>query len=248
MKLAFYISSVINVDSTNGFGHTPVRSAFSAEERFRQTQFTIASIRLLFPESKIFLFEIGHNVDKIRNDLNYVSNLEVVSAEELDPVVTHLCRTNTSKGTCETAATILFLKHYINELKEYDYFIKVSGRYFYTDVDTSVLNQENTNKYISKYTKVWDWLEWWGYPDLLKNNGKLFWTPSTSYAVGRELLDDFNQSLTVMYEYYINNPELAKIIDFECLLYHFVIQNKPCVEVSWILGGWGGQSGQFSEL
>jgi len=245
MRLAFFITSVINVDNSNGFGHTPVRSLFSSQERFRQTQFTIANIRLLFPTSKIYLFEIGSNVDQIRYDLSYIDNLEVISSEELDPVMTNLSRTNTSKGTCETAATLLFLKNYINDIKQYDYLIKVNGRYFYTSFDSSFLNQENINKYITKETQAWDWLDWWGYPDLLKNNGKLFWTPSTSYAVGRELLDDFHQSLSLMYDYYINNPKLGKIIDFECLLYHFIIKNKPCVEIPWTLGGWGGQDGKF---
>jgi hypothetical protein len=247
MKIAFYISSVINLDNTNGFGHNPIRSAFPPAERFRQTQFTIANIKSLFPDARIFLFEIGHNVDQIRADLKYVHNLTVISAEELDSVVTELCRTNESKGTCETAATLLFLKNYIDVLKEYDYVIKISGRYFFTSIDKSILNQENTNKYICKQIQDWEWKSHWGYPEILKKDNRLFWAPSQSYAVGKDLLDDLQQSLYKIYEYYINNPELAKILDFECLLYQYVLQDKPYIEVPWIAGGWSGQTGVYNE-
>lgn len=248
MKIAFYISSIINVDSTNGFGHIASRSAFSSEERFRQTQFTIGNIRSLFPEAHLFLFEIGKNVEKIRNDLSYVRNLTVVSAEELDPAVTEMCRTNKSKGTCETAATLLFLKHYMSTLKEYDYVIKISGRYFFTQIDNNFLNQENTDKYLCKQIFSWDWKPEWCYPEILKKNGRLFWAPSQTYAVGRGAMDDYYQSLTNMYEYYTDNPEVAKILDFECLLYHYVLQDKPYIEVPWITGGWGGQEGAYNEF
>lgn len=247
MKLAFYISSIINLDNVGGFGHIASRTAFSSAERFRQTQFTIANIRSLFPEAHIFLFEIGRDVDQIRNDLRHVGNLNIISAEELDPAVTELCRTNRSKGTCETAATLLFLKHYMSKLKEYDYVIKISGRYFFTKMVAGFLNQENTNRYLCKQIHSWEWKPEWGYPEMLKKDEKLFWTPSQSYAVGTGLLDEFHQSLASVYEYYVNNPELAKILDFECLLYHYVLQNKPYVEVPWITGGWGGQDGIYNE-
>lgn len=247
MKIAFYISSIINLDNARGFGNIPSRSAFSSAERFRQTQFTIANIRSLFPAAHLFLFEIGREVDQIRKDLRHVSNLTIISAEELDPAITELCRTNRSKGTCETAATLLFLKHYINKLKEYDYVVKMSGRYFFTKIDAGFLNQENINRYVCKQIHSWEWKPEWNYPELLKKNEKLFWTPSQSYAVGTGRLDEFHQSLATMYEYYLNNPELAKILDFECLLYHYVLQNKPYVEVPWITGGWGGQDGIYNE-
>ena len=55
-NIAFYISSCINVKRSNniGFGHGSKRSEFSNEERFRQTQFTIANIRLLLEKAILY--------------------------------------------------------------------------------------------------------------------------------------------------------------------------------------------------
>jgi hypothetical protein len=249
MKIAFYISSVINMKNIEdiGFGHSSKRTAFSDEERFRQTQFTIANIRSLFPEATIFHFEIGENSKQYQEKLSYIDNLKFIIGEDLDAEAMKLCRSNPSKGLCETVATELFLEHYKDELKEFDFLIKIGGRYFFTSIDKTFLSPENTDKYLCKNIRRFEWLEWWGYPEFLKDNGHLNWTPSQSYIVGTQRLNDYQTSLSLIKDFYIKNPETAKILDFECMLYHYILKGKPHIEIPWINGGWGGQDAVYNE-
>ena len=249
MKIAFFISSAINIENKdgNGFGFVPSRTAFTPEERFRQTQATIANVRLLFPDAHIFHYEIGKEADRYKQQLNYVDNLTFVSIEDLNHTTAEMCRTNNSKGLCEAVSTSLFLDHYIDQLKQYDYFIKLGGRYFYTNVDKTFLTQENTDKYLCKNIRNFEWLDWWGYPEEFKRNGCVKWTPSQSYIVGNGQLEDYKASMFSVKDYYLANPSLARILDFECLLYYFILENKPYIEIPWTNGGWGGQDGVYSE-
>ena len=249
MKLAFYISSAINVDDNiqNGFGHLNVRSFFNSEERFRQTQFTISNIRLLCPTATIFLFEIGKNAEEYKKRLKYVSNLEFISSEDLDPIITQFCRTSSSKGQCETKATMLFLDHYISRLSEFDYLIKISGRYFFTSFDASVFNLENTGSYLTKNLRKWNWKDSWKYPQMLNRGNYLYWIPTQTYVVGNKLLFDFYKGLYNIREYYNNHGIVSDKIDYECMIYHFVLDNKPLISLPWTCGGWVGQNGIYSE-
>jgi hypothetical protein len=195
----------------------------------------------------MFLFDVGENVADIKQKLNSIKNLTVISGEELDPSVTEICRTNPSKGYCESIGTSLFLKHYIEELKNYDFVIKITGRYFYIDIDKTFLTNENKDKYLCKNTRKFDWQDWWGYPELLKDNNQINWTPTQSYIIGNTQLNNFQESMLTVQSYYCDNPDVGKILDFECMFYHHILRNKTFVEIPWICGGWAGQTGAYSE-
>ena len=150
MKIAFIISSAINLDDTVNisFGNGNKRSAFSSEERFRQTQYSLNSINLIFPDSKKYIFDTSINSDQYRKKLSYFKNLDFVSLNEIDKDKAMLCRTSKSKGFCESLSTMMFLDEKRNELENYDFIIKLSGRYFFSSFDKSKLIEENTNKYL----------------------------------------------------------------------------------------------------
>jgi hypothetical protein len=103
MKLAFFISSIINIDQTisQGFSYSKQRSAFSSDERLRQTQYTINSINLVCPESTIYLFDSSVNAEEYSNKLSYVENLKFVSLEKIDPASAEITRSHPGKGFCE---------------------------------------------------------------------------------------------------------------------------------------------------
>ena len=229
MKIAFIISSAINLDDTVNisFGNGNKRSAFSSEERFRQTQYSLNSINLIFPDSKKYIFDTSINSDQYRKRLSYFKNLDFVSLNEIDKDKAMLCRTSKSKGFCESLSTMMFLDEKRNELENYDFIIKLSGRYFFSSFDKSKLIEENTNKYLFKKIRKWDWKESWNFPNYLKQpDNKLYYAPTQAYCVGKYSIEKYHNGIKNIYSHYLNESyENAMRIDYECLMYYFVLNN-----------------------
>ena len=250
MKIAFFISSAINLDLTTdvNFNYAPRRSAFSSEERFRQTQQTINSINLVMPDCHIYLLDISENYIEYKDRLSYVPNLTFVGLEGIDPDSAQLCRTHKSKGLCEATSTVKFLDHYIEELKEYDYVVKFSGRYFLTQFDKSIFTEENKDNFLIHTLYNWPWKDHWGYPESMKRNNELFWMFTCIYGFGKNRLEEFYQGVQQIPKYYIENPELALILDFENAMYYNVLEDKPFVKFPCRVAGWGGANGDFGQF
>jgi len=251
LKVAFFISSVINVDDSAGhnFTYSSRRTFFDREERYRQTQFTLASLRLAYPGCMIYLYDCSRNPDEYRERFAYMGtdNFRYISIQELDPEINEICRTHPAKGYCEALCTEVFLKNYIDELREYDYIVKISGRYFYTSFDATVLNEQNKNSFLNKYIRVWDWQPHWNYPEELNRNGYMHWAPSQTYAVGQGQIDNYYRTYFNIADWYRQNPSIGGIVDFEAIFYHVLLSHFPIVEVPWLTGGWGGSEGDYSE-
>lgn len=247
MKLAFFISSAINLDSTvnQGFSYSNKRTQFNSDERLRQTQFTINSINLVCPDSTIYLFDSSTNAEEYSNKLSYVRNLKFIPLIKLDKDTATITRSHPTKGYCEALGTELFLKNYIEELSEYDFITKVSGRYYYASFDNKFFNQENKNSYLVKQIKNWDWNENWQYPNFLNINGKLFWSATQTYAIGKNQIQNFYNNFSKITNYYRDNEQNSNHIDFECLMYYFVLRNQNLVEIPWSVGGWTSAKGDF---
>lgn len=248
MKLAFFVSSAINLDeSKTSFSYGIKRTAFGSAERFRQTQYTINTINLVAPGSDIFILDVSKNYQEYKDNLSYVKNLKFIPLESLDPDIAALCRTHPSKGLCEAISTTSFFKHYFNQLAEYDFIVKITGRYFFTNFDQSILKEENKNKYLFSPIKKFDWLDRWGYPQELKKENKLFWAPTCTYAIGKYCIQEFYNDLLTIQNYYINNPDTSSIIDYECMMYYRVLENKELLELPWKYAGWRGVEGDFGQ-
>lgn len=252
MKLAFFISSAINLDhssDSNKFLYANKRTAFSSEERFRQTQFTINSISLLFPDAKIYILDISENAYQYQERLNYVKNLTFLPLENINKISAHICRTHQSKGYCEGLSTKEFLNVCFDELKNYDYLVKISGRYFLTEFDKSLLTLENKNSYLVPFTRQFNWNPQWGYPAELNINGKLGWAFTCLYSVGIDLLDEFKQNFENVTQYFIDNPDIAKIMDYECIFYDKILKGKNNIlNPNWHVAGWSGAEGHFGVI
>ena len=62
------------------FTYSPTRSKFDADERFRQTIFTINSLQNSLPNTKIVIIDDNSNKDLVKS-INEYSNIEVVESE-----------------------------------------------------------------------------------------------------------------------------------------------------------------------
>jgi hypothetical protein len=252
MNLSFFVSSAINLDSSTEntkFLYANKRTAFTSEERFRQTQFTINSIKLLFPEAKIYVLDISENGLEYKNRLGYVSNLVFLPLEEINKAIAYTCRNHQSKGYCEALSTQALLNNCFDDIKKSDYFIKISGRYFITEFDKSVLTDENKDKYLFTFLRNFDWNPKWGYPDHLNKNGKLGWAFTCLYAIGNSILEEFNHNFQQVPQYFIDNHHVANIMDYECVVYDKILRDKTnIIHPNWHVAGWSGAEGNFGVM
>lgn len=122
----FIIPSVIYF-SPNPLSYSPVRSAFSPEERAEQTIQTIESIRSKIPNSKTILIEMGlqktlpFNLHSLADGYVYVGHRKVVRQAADSP----------SKGHGEAVGLLLANKGIRSFPAQY--YFKLSGRYFLDD-------------------------------------------------------------------------------------------------------------------
>jgi hypothetical protein len=122
-KTLFIVCSAINI-TTNPLSYTPLRSAFSADERAKQTFSTIQSIRTAMPDAKILLIETGlernlpYNIENEVDMYLYLGNRETIRNAVDGPY----------KGLGEVKA-LYSADKWIRQFNA-DYYFKISGRYY----------------------------------------------------------------------------------------------------------------------
>lgn len=133
------ITSVMNVPNIP-LSYSQVRSVFSREERFDQTKKTILSIKDKLPHCKIMIVECTDLNDIERSffddNCDYVLNI-------WDKKYLHKDIFGTSKSLGEGTMTIAALEYIESQNIEYDYFYKISGRYWLNE--NFLLNEINNN-------------------------------------------------------------------------------------------------------
>lgn len=249
MRIAFFISSVLDLEKTNnlGFTYSSKRTFFSPEERLRQTQFTLNSIDFFFPEAKKFVFDSGYNSEKYRNEiLSFQSNTEFISHEEINSDTTEIIRTNSCRGLCESLITHSFFHIKQDELMNYDYIVKISGRYFIKHFNTSSLNEENMGKIVIKNPYIWEWDDNWHYPNKFNKNGFMKYCPTQCYAVGRNKIEQFKNDMKNIAEDYVANPSI-QYVDYECQFTYHVVDKNEVFETDIITAGWTGTNGRYTQ-
>lgn len=123
------VTSIINI-SQNPLSYTPIRSVFTKNQRFQQTQNTIKNIRKNLPNYKIILVECSdldvaqtkyfkENVDIFLNMYN-----EPNRQEYIDKI------NSPSKSMGEGTITKFALKFLLYNKIPFDSFAKISGRYW----------------------------------------------------------------------------------------------------------------------
>lgn len=249
MNVAFIISSAIDLGNGAKFNFIgkKVRSVFSAEERFEQTQFTLSNIDSFFPDVKKYIFDVGKNSDRYKDNLSYVKNLDFISIEKINKEASEKCITLQSKGWCESIGTYIFLENKKDELKKYDFLIKISGRYFYKNFNKKFLTSDNLDKILSKKIYKWNWKNSWGFPEFLNQDGILYWMPTTTYCIPRFCFETYKSSIENIKNFYEHNKDSNFIqIDFEAIMFHFLLKDKYFIETDWTCEGLGGVDGKLS--
>lgn len=250
MKKAFLITSAIDIDNNHPLTYSKVRTAFDPAERFRQTAFTVASLDLAAREdSTFFLIDISDNYEGYKNFLSYQTNLVYVSVKQEMPEIYNTVRTHPNKSHCETLLLLTFLLKYKAQLKEFDYFFKVSGRYFIdSNFNSSLFNDHNTDKIFFKKPLKFEWVDSWNYQmvDRRADQGDnfLYQYCSVLYGWGKEYHDKFVDIFHAI-EVMTSSPSTIHY-DVETLLYHYTREFKNNIlETDWIVYGWDGTNGTF---
>lgn len=245
-KLAI-ITSSINPREGN-FSYSQKRSHFDAETRFQQTVFTVNSLKNCIPDIDIAIIDSSEEYSEYQSLFNFFSNTKFYPMKEISKEVFEIANTHKSKSHCECLLLNTFYNYFKKEIKEYDYVIKTSGRYFHFNFDENVFNEENTDKIFFKRPLEFNWDENWNFnlTDLrsIENHNLLKQYCTVLYAFGAQHLDKFidvNDACLHLTNY----PELSHY-DIETLYYYFTRPFKQnIVETKWIVSGWCGVSGRF---
>ncbi len=249
MKKAIIITSAIEVDNNYPLTYSNVRSFFNSEERFRQTVSTIASWDILSDEdTTIYLLDVSDNFMIYGAQLFYQKNLRFIGIKESIPEIWHDVRTHKNKSYCEQTIINSFLKKYKEELSQYDYFIKFSGRYLTDRSFNMKFFDTAPSGFYFKHPLKFDWNDSWGYQLVdrrhLQNDNKLYQYSSVIYGWSSEFTEAYENIGKVIIEF-CSHPR-GLIYDVETLLYFFTRQyEKNITHMPWIVYGWDGTNGRF---
>jgi hypothetical protein len=250
MKKAILVTSVIDVDNNHPLTYSKVRSYFSNEERLRQTIYTIASLdKSIDHDTTIFLVDASDNPELYRKMFSFQRNLVYINAKTEFPEIYNLIRTHPHKSHCETLLQIYFFTKFKEYLKTYDYFFKVSGRYF-TDssFDLNLCIDTNTDKFFFKSPMQFEWSDTWNYKmvdrRLAQGNNLLFQYSTVLYGWGIQNYDSMIDIYRVVAEFTDNSKTLH--YDIETLIYFFTRDySNRIIETDWTVYGWAGADGTF---
>ena len=246
MRKLFVVTSTIQ-PREGKFSYSKTRSYFTAEERFRQTIFTVNSIQNLFPNDDIVIVDSSDEYNEYIETFTILGvkfiPLKEISSEAFEIVNSHL-----SKSLCECLMLNSFFKYYKNQLSEYDFIVKACGRYFYSNMNEQMFNEQNKYKMFFKHPMRFKWDNSWKYQfvDLRKTDGQnvLSQYCTVLYAFGISHLQkiiDINETAI----HIIEQPEMYHY-DIETLSYYLTRPYKnEIVEVDWRVSGWDGTSGKL---
>jgi hypothetical protein len=231
------------VDPAQRFGQGTARTAFDVDSRLQQTVFTINSVRTLLG-GEIYLTDVGPLPEQEPQPWSHQHNVHQVDIAKLSPAVSSQLKTHPSKGWCEAVLTGWFLDQFGAQLQQTKWFVKISGRYFFTDFDAEPLHKYH-NGVLVKNSYVWPWNQRWNDTfgaDFAEK--PLTWTPTTVYAVHTENLNQFRVCLKNIENWYAQNPQHNQA-DYEVIFAREVLSTLPVDTVKWQVAGWAGSSGKF---
>jgi hypothetical protein len=230
------------------FTYSNTRSSFSAEERFRQTFFTINSIKNCLPDSRIIIVDTSDNYMGYLPNLAFMKDVDYVPIKDISYSAFELVNTHQNKSYCESLLLNTFYKSFKKEIQNYDYIIKATGRYFYFDFNDSLFDESNLNKFFFKKSMKFKWNPAWNYSMIdrraIQQDDMLRQYCTVLYAFGKSNLDamiDINEA-TIKF---LESKEMVHY-DIETLSYYLTRPYEDrMIETDWKVAGWDGVSGQF---
>lgn len=249
MKKAFIITSSIDVDNSNPLNYSQVRSYFSNEERLRHTVFTVASLDMLGDKDTTIYVLDNSNSNNYDHYFGYQKNLKFINVKNDLPHIFHEVTTHRQKSRCECLMLSEFLKKYTDELAQYDFIFKLSGRYFLdSSFNMSLLTEENLDKIFFKKPLIFEWNEAWGmhFIDRRVEQGDntLRQYSSVIYGWGKKQHSNILWMLDKIAED-VTDP-VKEYADVELLSYYYTRQwQHNLIETDWLVYGWTGVNGNF---
>lgn len=247
MRKLFVIGSSIQ-PRAGKFTYSPVRSKFDTDERFRQTIFTVNSIQNSFPDADIVIVDSSDEYKDYHLVFKNYLKTDFVPLKELSSGAFELVNTHPNKSFCESLLLNTYFSQYKKQIKEYDYVIKATGRYFYFDFNDALFTEQNIDKIFFKKPLQFQWNDSWQYSfvDRRKeqNNNLLHQYCTVLYGFGSQYLEkfiDINEAAINL----LNHPSMIHY-DIETLSYYFTRPfEKVIIETDWKVSGWDGTSGRF---
>lgn len=228
--------------------YSPVRTIFSAEERFRHTVFTVNSIRAAFPGSQIDIIDSSTTYREYQTLIAHIPNVRFLPILEIDKAAHDVVNTHPNKSLCESLLLNTYYKHFRKDILQHDFLIKTTGRYFYYDFNDWLFTQENKDCIFFKKPLNFPWNDAWQYKFIDRrkeqNNNRLHQYCTVLYAFGTSHLDkfiDINEAAIHM----LQQPSMAHY-DIETLSYYLTRPfEQDIIETDWKVSGWDGTSGRF---
>ena len=250
MKKAFIITSAIEIPAEPSLSYCEKRNVFTTDERARQTINTIASIDSHSKnDTVIYLIDISSDSEYFRNLFSYQSNLRYISVKDEFPEIFDIVRTHNNKSYCETLITKCFFKKYYDELTEFDYFFKMSGRYVLDGTfDINICNDHNLSKMFFKNPMKWCWIDVWNHsifdtgPETGRHVNEAYCT--VIFGWGRQVLDRMIDIYTV--SNYLLGYEYNALLSME-QFFHYLTRPyiDDIIETDWMVYGHCGCTGEF---
>lgn len=249
MKKAIIITSAIEVNNQYPLTYSPTRSHFNNDERYRQTISTIANLDLASDQdTTLYLVDISDNAG-YGHQLSYQPNLKYIHVKTAIPHIWEITRTHKNKSYCEQLILYSFLESFKEELSQYDFYFKFSGRYLVDkNFNISFFREDTKPGFYFKHPMKFEWNDSWGYEmvDLRKEQGDnfLYQYCSVLYGWSRDYHQQYIDISKVIAE--LCSKEGTQHYDVETLLYYFTREFKDNITLMpWIVYGWDGTNGRF---
>jgi hypothetical protein len=250
MKQAIIVTSSIEVRNEFPLTYSQTRSYFSAEERFRQTVYTIACLdRAVDLDTTIYLLDTSEHSDLIRPLLSFQKNLRYISICDQFPEIYEEVTTHPHKTRCECLILAAFMNRYRDELAQYDFTFKLSGRYFFdSSVDLRSIPGDAHNSIMFKKPQQFEWNDSWGldFLDLRDQQGDntLRQYSTVLFGWGKNHRNAFETLFETIANTVIEPNKTNS--DMETLIYYFTRPLKDSIiETNWTVYGWTGTDGHF---
>lgn len=253
MKKAFIITSLIDVDNQAPLTYKPFRSCFSAEERLRQTIFTVNSLdQVSDSDTTIFLLDCSENFQNYQEIFQYQKNLIYISASQCLPEIYQEVRTHPNKSRGECLLLSSFMSKFEHLLKNYDYIFKISGRYFLdSSCNFDLLTPDNLDKIFFKKEMASEWEDRWQYSEIdlrnIQGDNHLRWYITIVFGWGKAQYSTMLSLFRRVADHLSNENNFH--YDIECLSYFYTRPyEKNIVNIDWNVSGFDGVYGTFRRL
>jgi len=251
MSNAVYISSCIEINAAAPLSYAQTRSCFSTEERYRQTIATVNNLICHNPTATIYVVDASEQYMRYATELPRVFPrcVFVPIRDMTAPAEYDLIRRHPNKSLGESLILRNFLVAYHQELQQYDFLFKMSGRYLLTSTyQESVFTQDRLNQIFFKTPLSFEWNTAWGYDkvDLRHEEGhnRLNQYCSVFYGYGKHHLPTFTQLYQGMASI-LKHPSMIHY-DVETLLYFLLNDYRTSIVTLPVqVLGWQGPDGKF---